>query len=104
MLIVPVFPSTNPSMALQPFGTWPLFQFLNPYEDGRTPWTGDQSVARQLPTHRTTQTQNICTQTSMLRVGLEPTFPVFERAKTVHALDRVATVIGRIAVCVNHIA
>jgi hypothetical protein len=24
---------------------------------GRTPWTGDQPVARQLPTHRTTQTQ-----------------------------------------------
>jgi hypothetical protein len=25
---------------------------------GRTPWTGDQPVARPLPTHRTTQTQN----------------------------------------------
>jgi hypothetical protein len=25
---------------------------------GRTPWTGDQSVARPLPKHRTTQTQN----------------------------------------------
>jgi hypothetical protein len=30
----------------------------------------------------------------MPRVGLEPTIPVFERAKTVHALDRAATVIG----------
>jgi hypothetical protein len=30
----------------------------------------------------------------MPRVGLEPETPVFERAKTVHALDRVATVIG----------
>jgi hypothetical protein len=30
----------------------------------------------------------------MTRVEFEPTFPVFERAKTVHALDRVATVIG----------
>jgi hypothetical protein len=29
----------------------------------------------------------------MTRVGLEPTTPVFERAKTVHALDRAATVI-----------
>jgi hypothetical protein len=28
-------------------------------------------------------------------VGLEPTISVFERAKTVHALDRAATVIGR---------
>jgi hypothetical protein len=30
----------------------------------------------------------------MLRVGFEPTIPVFDRAKTVHALDRAATVIG----------
>jgi hypothetical protein len=27
-------------------------------------------------------------------VGFEPTIPAFERAKTVHALDRSATVIG----------
>jgi hypothetical protein len=31
----------------------------------------------------------------MPRVGFEPTTTVFERAKTVHTLDRVATVIGR---------
>jgi hypothetical protein len=31
----------------------------------------------------------------MPRVEIEPTIPVFERAKTVHALDRSATVIGR---------
>jgi hypothetical protein len=30
----------------------------------------------------------------MPRVGFEPTIPVFERAKTVHALGRAATVIG----------
>jgi hypothetical protein len=30
----------------------------------------------------------------MPQVGLEPTIPVFERAKTVHSLDRSATVIG----------
>jgi hypothetical protein len=30
----------------------------------------------------------------MPRVGFEPMIPVFERAKTVHALDRAATVIG----------
>jgi hypothetical protein len=30
----------------------------------------------------------------MPQVGLEPTTPVFERAKTVHTLDRGATVIG----------
>jgi hypothetical protein len=30
----------------------------------------------------------------MPQVGFEPTIPVFERAKTVHPLDRAATVIG----------
>jgi hypothetical protein len=30
----------------------------------------------------------------MPRVGFEPTIPVFERAKTVHALDCAAIVIG----------
>jgi hypothetical protein len=30
----------------------------------------------------------------MNRIGFELTIPVFERAKTVHALDRAATVIG----------
>jgi hypothetical protein len=38
--------------------------------------------------------QNKPTNTSMPQVGLEPTIPVFERAKTVHALDRAATEIG----------
>jgi hypothetical protein len=30
-------------------------------------------------------------------VGFEPTIPAFERAKTVHASDRAATIIGYIA-------
>jgi hypothetical protein len=68
--------------------------FLILYTIGRTPWTGHQSVARPLPTHRTTQTQNKHTQTSMPWVGFEPTIPAFERAKTVHASDHAATVIG----------
>jgi hypothetical protein len=55
---------------------------------------GDQPVVRLLPTHGTTQTQNKRTQTSMPRVGFDPTIPVFERAKTVRALDSAATVIG----------
>jgi hypothetical protein len=42
----------------------------------------------------TTQTQNKRTQTSTPRVGFESMIPAFERAKTVHALDRLATVIG----------
>jgi hypothetical protein len=55
---------------------------------------GDEPVARPLPTHRITQTQNKRTRTSMPKVGFKPTIPVFERAKTVHALDHPATVIG----------
>jgi hypothetical protein len=55
---------------------------------------GHQPVARPLPTHRTTQIQNKQTQTSMPRVGFEPTIPVFERAKRVHALDRAVIEIG----------
>jgi hypothetical protein len=39
--------------------------------------------------HRTTQTQFKRTQTSMPRVGFEPTIPASERLTTVHALDRV---------------
>jgi hypothetical protein len=52
--------STYLSMVLQPFiGPWPLFQFPDPiYIVGRTPWMGDQQVARPLPTHRRTQAQN----------------------------------------------
>jgi hypothetical protein len=65
-----------------------FLSFLILYTDGRTPWTGDQPIARPLPTHRTTQTQNKRTQTSMPRVGFEPTIPVFEQEKTVHDLGR----------------
>jgi hypothetical protein len=71
-----------------------FFSFLIRYTVGRTPWTGDQPVSRPLPTHMATQTQNKRTQTSMPRVEFEPTTPVFEQAKTVHALDRAATLIG----------
>jgi hypothetical protein len=73
---------------------WPFFSFLILYTVGRTSWTEDQAVARPLPTRRTTQTQNKQAQTSMPQVGLEPTIPVLEKAKTVHALGRAATVIG----------
>jgi hypothetical protein len=63
------------------------FQFLNPSLDGGS------AVARPLPTHRTTETQNKRIQTSMPRVGYEPTIPVLEWAKTGPALDRAATVV-----------
>jgi hypothetical protein len=35
-----------------PCGLWPLLHFLNLYVVGRTPWTENQTVARQLPTRR----------------------------------------------------
>jgi hypothetical protein len=54
---------------------------------------GDQPVARPLSAHRTTQTQNKRKQTFMPEVGFERTIPVFELAKTVHALHRAAIVI-----------
>jgi hypothetical protein len=70
------------------------FSFLILNTVGRNPLTGDQPVARPLPTHRTAQTQNKRTQISMPRVGFESTTPAFERTKTVFALACAATVIG----------
>jgi hypothetical protein len=71
-----------------------FFSFVILYTVGRAPWTEDQPVARPLPTHRSTQTQNKRTHSSMPRVGFELTNLVFEREKTVHALERSVTVIG----------
>jgi hypothetical protein len=71
-----------------------FFSFLILYTVRRTPWTGDQAVARPLPTHIEQHKHRIEAQTSMPWVGFEPTIPAFEQAKTVHALDREATVIG----------
>jgi hypothetical protein len=60
----------------------------------RTSWVGDQPVARLLPAYRTAQTQ-----TFMLQVRFEATNPAFEQAKTVHALDRAATMLGSLRIC-----
>jgi hypothetical protein len=89
-------PACRLSMALQPLWTLASFSLFNVHTVGTTPLTGDQPVARPLPTHTTTQTQNKRTQTSMPRVGFEPTIPVSDRAKTVHIVDRAATVIGEL--------
>jgi hypothetical protein len=56
---------------------------------------GDQRVATRLPAHTGQHKQNKRTQTSMSQVEIEPTIPMFEREKTVHAQDRASTVIGR---------
>jgi hypothetical protein len=78
---------------------WFLLQFRNLFtQTVGLPCTVDQPVARPLPTHRTTQTENKRTQTSMPRVGFEPAIPEFERAKTIYALDGPATVIGPIKI------
>jgi hypothetical protein len=83
-------------MALQPFvGPWPFFRFLDLLHSRWDSLDGDQPVARPLPAHKTTQTQNKRTQTSMPQVGFELAILVLEREKTVHALDRAATVTGR---------
>jgi hypothetical protein len=85
------FPNGSTALA----GPWPLLQSRNHlFTDGRTPWTSYKPVERPLPTHRTTQTQNKRIYRHPCLVGFEPTIPAFERAKTVHALDRTATVIG----------
>jgi hypothetical protein len=61
-------------MALQPFvGPWPLFSFFTQYTVGGIPWTGDQPVARPLPTHRTIQTQNKRHNTDIHALSLVPT-------------------------------
>jgi hypothetical protein len=80
------------SMVLQPFvWPWPLLQFRNLfYTAGRTSWTSDQPVARQLPTHRRTQTQN-------KRTHRHPWLQWDSQRSSerrVHALDRAATVIN----------
>jgi hypothetical protein len=83
-------------MALQPLlGPRLCFSFvICSYIDGRTPWTSDQLVARPLPEHRKTRTQIKHTEISMPWVGFEPMIPAFVRVQTVHALDRVITMIG----------
>jgi hypothetical protein len=70
-----------------------FFSILILYTVSRTPLMGDQPIARPPPIHRTNK-QNKCIQTSMPQAGLEPTTPVLTWAKTVHALDCPATVIG----------
>jgi hypothetical protein len=97
-------PTLSLSLSLwlySPLGLGRFFTFSILYTVGRTSWTGDQPITRPLPTHRTTPSQNKPTQTSMPRVGLEPTTLVFERAKAVHALDRATDMIGRIPIQEN---
>jgi hypothetical protein len=83
------------SLALPTFiGPWPLVQFPDLIHGRYDSLDGDQLVSRPLPAHSMAQTYSKRTQTPMPQVGFELTTPVFQRAKTVQALDRAATVIG----------
>jgi hypothetical protein len=53
---------------------------------------GDEPFARPPSVYKTIKTRNKRTQASMPWVGFEPTIPMFELVKTVHDLDRGATV------------
>jgi hypothetical protein len=81
-----------------PYVVEDVFFYFDHFTAGRTPWTSDQLVARLLSKHRTTPTQNkhITHAQHPCRflpcVGFEPTMPASERAKTIHALNRSATV------------
>jgi hypothetical protein len=59
-------------------------------EASRTPWTGDQPVVMPLSTQNNTIMKE-GRQRAELRVGFELTIPVFERAKTFYALERMAS-------------
>jgi hypothetical protein len=60
------------------------------YRVGRTPWTGDQPVARPLPTQNKTE-KNADIHTSS---GIRTYDQMFEQAKTFRESDRAATLIG----------
>jgi hypothetical protein len=64
------------------FGLGLFFNFLILYRVSRTPSTGDQPVARSLPTHATTRIENNRTKTPMPWMRFEPRIPAFERPKT----------------------
>jgi hypothetical protein len=89
-----VRPSDHSALSLQPCWTFgAFFQFLNPiynvydFLDG-----GSARLKAATCTQDNIKTEQ--TETSMPRVGPEPMNPVLERARTVHALDRAAVVIG----------
>jgi hypothetical protein len=92
-----LFPSFFPPLAptLEPRADFSVFDY---FAGGRTPWMGEQLVAR--PPRNVGQHKHIINtythQTSMPCVGFEHTTPASERLKTVHALDRSATVTGSV--------
>jgi hypothetical protein len=86
------------SVAVRPFvGPGLFFNFLIFFTQtvGLLGRVVSPSQGRYLHT-KATQTQNKRTQTTMPRVGFEPTIPSPERTKTVYASDSTITVIGQL--------
>jgi hypothetical protein len=81
-------------MAVQPsVGPWTLYQFLNPIHCRYNSLDGGSAHHKASTyTQEDTNTENI--QTSMLRVGFEPTTPLVDWAKPVYSLDQAGTVTG----------
>jgi hypothetical protein len=83
------------SIVPQPFvGPWPLFQFLDLFTQSVGPLGRGISSSQSRYLHTGQHKQNKRTQTSIPQVRFEPTIPVFDQTKTVHGLDRAATVNG----------
>jgi hypothetical protein len=72
-------------------GPWPLFQFFDLFTQSVGPLGRGISQSKGRCLHTGQFNHRINTQR---HPWFEPTIPVFERAKTVYALDRGATVIG----------
>jgi hypothetical protein len=82
-------------MALQPFvGPWPPFQCLHLHTELVKFHGRGISPAQGRYLHTGQHKQNKRTQTFIPQVGLEPTIPVFEKAKTFHDSDSAATAMG----------
>jgi hypothetical protein len=70
-----------------------IYIYIYTHIVGRSPWTGDQSVARLLPAYRTREKQSKHTETFMPRVGFKHTTLVIVRKKEARALKGTAMVI-----------
>jgi hypothetical protein len=82
-------------MALQPFvGPSKLFQFFDVFTHSVGLLERGISWPQGHYLHTEQLEQSKRTQTSMPRIGFEPTISVLERAKAGNALDCAATVIG----------
>jgi hypothetical protein len=76
-----------------PCGIWPLFSFLIYTQSVGLLGQGiSPSQGRCLHTEQHKHRITAHTQTSMRRVGFEATIPVFERAKTIRACNRLVAI------------